>query len=130
LFGEKMNLSPKRQQGLTLISIALILGLIGFFTLLVLKIVPIYIDHGKVVSALTALKASPDIETKSEYEVRDSLNKRFTMNYVYDVTKDDIKVIKHDNYLKVQIEYETVVKIAGNLSVLAEFNDFIEVGQE
>jgi len=125
-----MNLSPKRQQGLTLISIALILGLIGFFTLLTLKIVPIYMDHGKVVSALAALKEMPDIATKSEFEVRDSLSKRFTMNYVYDVTKDDIKVIKHGNYLKVQIEYETVVKIAGNLSALAEFNDFIEVGQE
>jgi len=125
-----MNLSPKRQEGLTLISLALILGLIGFFTLLVLKIAPIYIDHGKVVSALAALKESTDIETKGEYEVRDNLNKRFTMNYVYDVTKDDIKVIKSGNYLKVQIEYETVVKLVGNLSVLAEFNDFIEVGQE
>lgn len=125
-----MNVSPRRQQGLTLISITLILGLIAFFTLLVLKIAPIYIDHGKVVSALAALKESTDIETKGEYEVRDSLNKRFTMNYVYDVTKDDIKVIKHGNYLKVQIEYETVVKLVGNLSVLAEFNDFIEVGQE
>jgi hypothetical protein len=30
----------------------------------------------------------------------------------------------------VTIEYETVQKIAGNLSVLAEFNDSIEVGQE
>jgi hypothetical protein len=125
-----MNLSPRRQQGLTLISITLILGLIAFFTLLVLKIAPIYIDHGKVVSALAALKESTDVEKKGEYEVRDSLNKRFTMNYVYDVTKDDIKVIKHGNYLKVQIEYETVVKLFGNLSVLAEFNDFIEVGQE
>jgi len=29
-----MNLSPKRQQGLTLISIIFILGLIGFFCLI------------------------------------------------------------------------------------------------
>ena len=45
-------------------------------------------------------------------------------------TKDDIKVIKHGNYVKVDIEYETVVKLVGNLSVLAEFHDSIEVGQE
>ena len=119
-----------KQQGLTLISILLILGLIAFFTLLTLKIVPIYMDHGKVVNALKALEASTDIETKSEYEIRDSLNKRFNINYVYDVTQDDIKVIKHGSYLKVTIEYETVQKIVGNLSVLAEFSDSIEVGQE
>jgi hypothetical protein len=125
-----MKTSPDRQHGLTLISIAFILGLIAFFTLLVLKIVPIYLDHSKVANALAALEKSTDIQTKTEYEVRDSLNKRFNMNYVYDVTQDDITVTKHGNYLKVVIEYEVVKKIVGNLSVLAEFKDFIEVGQK
>ena len=69
-------------------------------------------------------------QKKSEHEVRNTLDKRFNLNYVYDVTQDDIKVTKRGNYLKVQAEYETVVKIFGNLSVLAEFNDIIEVGQE
>ncbi len=125
-----MNFSPKRQKGLTLISIAFILGLIAFFVLLILKIAPIYIDHSKVVNALAALEKTTDIQAKSERDARTILDKRFTMNYVYDVTQDDIKVTKHGNYLKVEIEYETVVKIFGNLSVLAEFYDFIEVGQE
>lgn len=125
-----MKTFANQQQGLTLISILLILGFIAFFTLLTLKIAPIYMDHAKVVNALKAVEQTTDIETKSEYEIRDSLSKRFNMNYVYDVTQDDIKVVKHGNYLKVTIEYETVKKIAGNLSVLAEFNDFIEVGQE
>jgi hypothetical protein len=125
-----MNLSPKGQQGLTLISIVLILGLIGCFVMLTLKIVPIYLDHGKVKSALEALKQMPDIQTKSEAEIRESLSKRFNINYVYDVTKDEIKVIKHGNYVKVDIEYETVVKLVGNLSILAEFHDSFEAGQE
>lgn len=125
-----MSLSLKRQQGITLISLVLILGVIGILTLLTLKIVPIYLDHGKVTSALAALKQMPDIQNKSEAEIRESLTKRFNINYVYDVTKDDIKVIKHGTYLKVDIEYETVVKIIGNLSALAEFHDSFEVGQE
>jgi hypothetical protein len=125
-----MKSLPQRQQGLTLLSIAFILALIAFFVLLILKIAPIYIDHSKVANALAALEKITDIQTKSEQEIRQSLEKRFNMNYVYDVTQDDIKVIKRGNYLKVQAEYETVVKIFGNLSVLAEFNDIIEVGQE
>ncbi|HEY8160262.1 MAG TPA: DUF4845 domain-containing protein [Methylobacter sp.] len=125
-----MNLPLKRQQGLTLISLVFILGLIGFFVMLTLKIVPIYLDHGKVKSALEALKATPELQTKSEYEIRDSLNKRFSINYVYDVKPEDIKVIKHGNYVKVDIEYETVVKLVSNLSALAEFHDTVEAGQE
>jgi hypothetical protein len=125
-----MKVSPKHQQGLTLISIAFILGLIGFFTLLVLKIVPIYLDHNKVANALSDLRKSPDFANMSEYEIRDSLNKRFNINYVYDVNQNDIKITKYGNYVNVTIEYEVVKKIAFNLSILAEFNDVIEIGEK
>jgi len=123
-----MNMSPKRQQGLTFLSLVVLLGFLASVTLLVLKIGPIYLDHSKVVNALAALEKSVDVETMSEAEVRRSLDKRFNMNYVTDVTQDDIKVIKGGNYLKVVIDYEVVKKIVGNLNVLVEFNDFIEVG--
>ncbi len=125
-----MNLSPKRQQGLTLISIVFILGLIGFFVLLTLKVVPIYSDHGKVTSALAALKETPNFKELSEAEIRSGLGKRFDINYVYDVKNEDITVVKHGNYVKVDIEYETVVKLVGNLSLLAEFHDTVEAGQQ
>ena len=125
-----MNVSPKRQQGLTFFGLILVLGLIGMFVLLVLKIVPIYLDHSKVASALADIEKTPNIQAKSEYEIRDSLNKRFNINYVYDVTQDDIKITKYGNYLKIAIEYEVVRKIVGNLSVLVEFNDVVEVGQK
>jgi len=126
-----MNVSIKYQQGMTFIGLLLTLGLIAFFVLLILKIVPIYIDHSKVVNALAALEKTTDIETKSESEIRSSLDKRFSMNYVYDIkaqSRDDVKITKSGNYLKVEIKYEVVKPIAGNLSVLAEFDDAIEVG--
>lgn len=125
-----MNVSPKRQQGLTFISLLFILGLIAFFVLLGLKIGPIYLNHSKVASALTEIEKTTQIEDQSETQIRDSLSKRFNINYVDDVTQDDITVTKQGNYLKVAIEYEVVRKIAGNLSVLVEFNDIIEVGKE
>jgi hypothetical protein len=125
-----MNVSPKRQQGLTFISLVLILGLIAFFVLLGLKIGPIYLDHSKVANALAEIEKTTNIEELTEAEIRDSLNKRFNINYVYDVTQDDITITKYQDYLRVAIEYEVVKKIAGNLSVLVEFNDVIEVGQK
>jgi hypothetical protein len=124
-----MNESPKNQQGLTFISLVFVLGLIAFFVLLGLKIGPIYLDHSKVVSALAEIEKTPNIEEQSEAEIRNSLSKRFDINYVNDVTQDDITITHHGNYLKVVIEYEVARKIAGNLSVLVEFNDVIEVGK-
>jgi Domain of unknown function (DUF4845) len=98
--------------------------------LLILKIGPIYLDHSKVKDALASIEQDKDIETKSESEIRNSISKRFDMNYVARVTAQDMKIIKRGNYLKVEADYEVVEKIAGNLSALVEFHDVIEVGHE
>jgi hypothetical protein len=122
--------SSKHQQGLTFISLVFILGLIAFFVLLGLKIGPIYLNHSKVVSTLSELKRTPDIEYQSEPEIRNSLSKRFNINYVNDVTQENITITRHENYLKIVIEYEVVKNIAGNLSVLIAFNDVMEVNKQ
>ncbi len=125
-----MIASSKHQQGLTFISLVFILGLIAFFVLLGLKIGPIYLNHSKVVSTLSELKRTPDIEYQSESEIRNGLSKRFNINYVNDVTQENITITRHENYLKIVIEYEVVKNIAGNLSVLITFNDVMEANKQ
>lgn len=124
-----ISLPAKNQQGLTLISLIFLLGIIGFFISLVLKIAPIYIDHSKVKSALSNLEKIEHVENQSEAEIRTRLDKSFNTNYVTDVTRDDITVTQGGNYLKVVIEYNVIKPIIGNLSILVEFNDQIEIGE-
>lgn len=128
--GASMKSLPKKQRGLTFISLVFILGLIAFFTLLVLKIGPIYFNNSKVKNALAAVAQSTDITTKTRNEILSSLDKRFNMNYVEYVTQDDIKIIAQPGYVKVDIEYERVEPIMGNLSVLVEFHEGFEVGNK
>lgn len=123
-----MRTTYQKQQGITLISMIFILGMIAFFTLIVLKVSPIYMNHSKVVHALETLKHRTDIEKKSKREVWRSLSKQFNMNYVYDVTKKDVKITSRGGYLKVQIVYHVKEPFIGNLSVWVDFDNFIEVG--
>lgn len=125
-----MKTPSKYLQGYTLISLIFILGILAFFLLLVFKVGPIYLDHSKVVNALAAIEKTTDIETLSEAEIRTSLDKRFNMNYVSDIKAQEVKLTKRGGYLKVEANYEVVEKIMGNLSVLVEFDDVIEVGKE
>ena len=125
-----MQTTYKKQQGITLISVILLLGLIAFFTLLVLKVSPIYMNHSKVVHALETLKNRTDIEKKSKREVWISLAKQFNMNYVYTVKKKDVKITSRANYLKVRIVYHVKELIFGNLSVWVDFDNSIEVGSK
>ena len=116
-----------KEKGLTLISWAAVLALIGFFTLLVLKIAPIYMENYKVKSALESLKGEADLTSKSRQEILELLRRRLDINMVDDVTKDDITIIKEPNFVKVEVDYEVTSNIAGNLDVLVYFDDVIEV---
>lgn len=124
-----MNSYGNKEKGLTFISIVLILLLIAFFATLILKISPIYINHSRVMNTLNAIENKPDIEKQSSSAVFLAIRKSFNINYVEGVQDDDITIVKHGPfYLRVEITYEVIEPIFGNLSVLVEFDDFIEVG--
>jgi Tfp pilus assembly protein PilE len=124
-----MNFSAKNQRGLTFISLFIILSVLAFFVLLALKVGPIYMNHSKVTNALSAVESMPEVKSMSKNEIIKSLNKRFGMNYVTKVDDKDVSILKQGNYVKVEIEYERVEKIFGNLSVLVQFYDFFEAGE-
>jgi hypothetical protein len=123
-----MHTLPKQQRGLTFISICVLLFIFGFFVFLILKIGPIYLDHNKVTSALSALKKDSDFPSMSEAEIRRSLDNRFNIGYVDFIAPEDIKVSRSNDYVKVEIDYEVLEPMAYNLSVLVEFHDEVETG--
>jgi len=123
-----MQSLPKHQRGLTFISLCILLGIFGFFVFLILKIGPVYLDHNKVKSALSALEQDPGFPKMTEYQIRRSLDNRFNIGYVDFISPEDIKVGKSNDYVKVEINYEVVKPMAYNLSVLVEFHDEIQTG--
>jgi len=119
---------PSRQKGLTLVGFLLVLFLIGFFSLLVLKIGPVYLEHYKVVSSLESLKKDNEITSKSREEILTLLQKRWEINMVERVTAKDVKITKQGSYLKVEIAYDVAEHLFGNVDALLHFNDLLEVG--
>ncbi len=124
-----MRTSLHRQTGLTGIGLALVLGLIAFFTLLILKIGPIYLEHLKIKRSLTALEEEETLPRKSKHQVKQMLMDRMNINIVEAITRDDISVYKEGKNIKVQVSYEVTENILGNLDVLVYFDDVIEVGE-
>jgi hypothetical protein len=125
-----MNYSSKTQQGLAFIPLVFTITLLFVSISLVVKVAPVYFNHGKVVAMLDQLKQETSVEKKSNSEIKGSLTKRININNIDDVAQDDIVISKQGNDFKVFIKYEVVKKIYGNLSVLIEFNDEIEIGSE
>lgn len=125
-----MSFSSKNQQGLAFMPLVFTVTLLFIVISIVFKIAPTYLNHSKVVAMLDQLKQEASGEKKTESEIKASLTKRININNIDDITQGDIAVNKQGNAFKVLINYEVVKPIYGNLSVLIEFNDELEVGVE
>ncbi|MCH9698164.1 MAG: DUF4845 domain-containing protein [Gammaproteobacteria bacterium] len=124
-----MKLYRSKANGLTFISIVVILLVVAFFTLLILKIGPIYYDNYLVKQAVAKLKNDPGALEMSKRQVRSGIEKRFDVSYVKDVNARDAIITKRGNhYLKLELEYEVVENIVGNLDVLVTFKEGFELG--
>lgn len=113
---------------MTLIGFLLMFVLIGFFTLLVLKLGPIYLNHYKILTSLESIRKEPSVSDKSKEEILTLLEKRWDINSVDHVSSKNVKITKQGGQIKVQIAYEVVEHIMGNVDALVTFDNAIEAG--
>lgn len=114
-----------RQQGVTLISWIVILGVIAFLTTIVLRLFPVYIEHMAVTSSLESLAGEK--EPMGASEIRTKLMKRFEINDVENVTRKDIKIESARGVYQVNIAYEVRTPFISNIDFVVSFDDHAEV---
>lgn len=117
----------KSQQGMTAIGWMIVLGLIAFFVLLALRLTPGYLEFSTISASLESLKNEPGITDKTAPEIRSMLGKRFDINDVHSIKSKDVNVEKRDGKLRVWVDYEVRVPVAGNVDAISKFNKEVEV---
>ena len=115
------------QRGMTAIGWVLVLMLIGFVTMIVLKLVPIYLDGFNVTSVVEGLETERGIGTKPPGEIQKLILRRMDVNMVDGVTKDDIYITRGKGNLTIEVDYEVREKLFGNLDVVVSFNKSVTV---
>jgi hypothetical protein len=118
---------PRRQRGLTLVGAALLMAAAGFFLLLLFRIGPVYLNHYKVRSSLESLKSDRELLEKTREDILETLEQRWDINMVDTVTTKDVRITRSDGVLRVQVAYEVVRPILGNVDALIHFDEQIEV---
>lgn len=115
------------QKGMTAIGWLLVLGLIAFFTLITLRLVPAYLEFAKVTSVLESLQNEPGITRKTRGEIIQMIAKRFDVNDVYQVDAKQVKITKEKGVLTVSINYERREHLVANVDVVTTFDKQVEV---
>jgi Domain of unknown function (DUF4845) len=112
----------KHQTGLTAIGLILILIPVGLAVYIVLKVAPVYIEALSVGDVVNSLKKELDLKEKSREEIYTMIKKRLDVNNISSVDKDDIKIQKTVNDVKVAIDYEARVPLFWNVALALSFH--------
>lgn len=121
-------MNKHKQQGMTALGWLIVLGLIGLFATVAIRLTPMYMESFNVEGSLESLKSEPFITQKSLAEVRSLLERRFDVNDIKSVDRrKDVKIEKQGGILKVTVAYESRTHLMGNLDIVGVFNKQVEI---
>lgn len=113
----------KKQQGMSIVGFLLTASIVGFLVLTGIKLVPVYIEYKSVKQAMDgAISAEDGSKNKSAAEIRSSLAKRMSMNYVTSVKASDVKITPEDGGYTLEVDYQAEKPLLGNVFLVVKFN--------
>ncbi len=119
----------KSQRGMTAIGWLIVLGLIGFFVLLALRMTPSYLESFTIYSAMESLKEEPGMANNTPQDIRKMMGKRIDINDVKSITAKDVDVENLGNAFLVSVDYEVRMPVLGNVDVVMTFAKEVEVAR-
>jgi hypothetical protein len=119
--------TPTTQKGMTGLGWLTVIALVLFFALLIVKLVPTYIENYSIRTILHSLNEDPLITQQSPAHIREILHHRLQINSVYDMKDSAIHIEKSSGVLRVEIVYEVRKPMFGNIDVVMSFDNKLEV---
>lgn len=123
----------RKQQGMTLIGMLLVVACFVMAAIVVMRLVPVYLQHYEIVQSIKALKDTPRDTLTGDPSadvmvLRSDLNKRLDINGVDYLKENEVAFIPDGEHrFKVKLKYHTTRYLAYNISLLIEFEDTYEV---
>lgn len=113
----------KQQRGVTFGGFIMVAFLLAFVAIFSMKLIPAYMENGKIQKALDAIVRDPAMQNAPVAEIRDSFYKRAnTMDNVTTISSGDLEISKENGRLSLSANYKVILPLAGNVKLLIEFN--------
>jgi hypothetical protein len=115
-----------KQKGATMWQWLFVGGMVGIFVYAGLQLTPIYLEGMSVKQALVRLKNADS--SMSKREIMNKLLAQFQIDQVTRANKDNIEIKPSRNgKRKVSINYDAKAHMVGNLYLLVEFRNEVEI---
>ena len=117
-----MKAMASRQRGVSLSGLLIWVVVLIFAGISAMKIIPAYIQNAEIKGILHTIAHDPAMQSATASAIRESFSKRAMMNNISLVTAEDIDIVNNSGGLSLSVSYSVKVPLAGNTSLLIEFN--------
>ena len=111
-----------RQRGISFVGMIFGAALVILVAILGLKLAPPYMHSAQIAQIFKAIASDPEMRNASIKEIKESYSKRADINYISDITADDIDVNKENGQFIISASYSVKIPLAGNITLVLEFN--------
>lgn len=112
----------QKQKGVTLIGMLLVGIVIVFAAIVVMKIVPAYIEYFSVKKVFSAMAVDPAMKDATNDEVRLSYARRSGIDNITAVKPDDLDISRASGQTVVSVKYRVEKPLFGNLGIYMDFS--------
>jgi hypothetical protein len=107
------------QRGVSIIGFMFVAAVLIVIALVGFRVLPSYVEYFTVQKALEASLA--DQSNQTPQDLRRSLERRLSADYVDAVRASDLTVSKDGNTVVASLAWQKILHIAGNVSILLDF---------
>lgn len=111
----------KSQRGVSLNGLLIGAVIFGLVALLAMKVLPEYLEYGKVVKAVKATAGDGSLKEVSVAQVRTAFQKRMEIDDIKSISAQDVDITKEGGELVISFAYTKKVPLFSNVSLVFDF---------
>jgi Domain of unknown function (DUF4845) len=116
-----------RQRGATFLGMVIIIAILGFALYAGIRLTPMYLEYMAIARALEQT-AKENSGTTSPQELRNALNRRWTIETINSIEAKDIEIKKAGSGFSMRAWYRAETPFVSNVSLVADFDKTVNVG--
>lgn len=114
-------MSKHNVRGMSIMGFLVVLGVVGFFAFMAMRIAPVFFEYRAVVQAMKGTAADPALRGQGVIELRKGLDRRFNVGYVDNVKPTQVTINTAGSERFMHVKYEVRKDLVYNIDFVATF---------
>ena len=111
----------KKQKGMGLIGMLLVAMGLVFIAIAVMKVIPAYIEYVAIKKVFGAMVADPELKDAKPSQIRESYNRRASIDDITSIKADDLDISKENGGLVLSAKYHVEKPLFANIGLYINF---------